>query len=79
MSKSELIETVKELEQPVQELERFCHVGAAASECFGGMEGRAESFVRRFRKGSRERKDYSAEVNFRLAKLVFDVARNGRR
>ena len=78
MSKS-LIKTVKVLPERVQELKRFCHVGAAAGECFGGIEGHAESLVRRFRKGSRERKDYSAAVNFRLAKLVFDVARNGRR
>jgi hypothetical protein len=48
-------------------------------ECFARMEGGAESFVRKFRKGSRERKDYSTAINVRLAKLVFDVARSGRR
>jgi hypothetical protein len=48
-------------------------------ECFGRMEGDTEFLVRKFRKGSRERKDYSVAINFRLAKLVFDVARNGQR
>ena len=79
MSKSELIKTVKVLPKRVQEPERSCRIGVAASEYFGRVEAGAESFVRKFRKGSRERKDYSAAVNFRLAKLVFDVARNGRR
>jgi hypothetical protein len=76
MSKSELIQRVPQ--ESVQERERFCQVGAAASEYFGRMAYRPDSFVRKFRKGSRERKDYSAAVNFRLAKLVFDVTRNGR-
>jgi len=31
VSKSELIQTVKVLPERVQELKRFCHVGAAAS------------------------------------------------